>query len=200
MKFIYKLQHKKIPKKRPGLSSVFSMAQMSEQAGIPLDDPFFEDEFIDIVVGGYFFPEDGKTSINLTSEHLIRNNKDNIHANNLYLQSFLPGDLSNILQSTNTNYPDSNYIGKWSDEIDANAIIYYVIVNNKIKKIIFSKPIEFGTHTDIFGVVNIIEDEGNMVYCTPDEGDVLFDNEKEAKQYIKEYNEIFSPINKKNRI
>ena len=41
---------------------------------------------------------------------------------------------------------------------------------------------EFGTQTDAFGVIYIIEDDGNMVYCTPDEGDVMFDNLKELRE------------------
>ena len=53
---------------------------------------------------------------------------------------------------------------------------------------------EFGTQTDVFGVIYIIEDDGNMVYCTPDEGDVMFDNLKEAKKYIKENYDVFTPL------
>lgn len=62
-----------------------------------------------------------------------------------------------------------NYIGKWTSNIDANANIYYVIVNNQIRKIIFSKPIEPTSMQDTFGIIYIIEDDGNMVYCQPDE-------------------------------
>lgn len=38
------------------------------------------------------------------------------------------------------NNPD--YIGKWNSNIDANANIYYIINENEINKVIFSKPID----------------------------------------------------------
>lgn len=198
MKFVYRLQKKKIPILR-SLSNVMSQITMGLN---PMMNE--ENEFEEIVTGGYFYPDDGKTSINLTSEFLIRENKDKINANNVYLMSFFATDPLETtytnMQSGNINnmVPDSNYIGKWSPNIDANANIYYVIVDNKIRKLIFSKPIEFGSQTDIFGVVYIIENDGKMVYCTPDEGDVLFDNIKEAKKYINSFSDISFASNVQN--
>lgn len=85
-----------------------------------------------------------------------------------------------------SSYDDKiNYIGKWTSNIDANANIYYVIVDNQIRKIIFSKPIEPTSMQDTFGIIYIIEDDGNMVYCQPDENDILFDNLPEAKNILK---------------
>ena len=179
MKYTYKLQHKYIPK----------LKNIGDMMLNPTED---SDEFDDIVIGGIFIPDDHKSSINLTSEFLIRDNQDKVNQNNNYLASFF-GD--NIMDNNLSSYDDKiNYIGKWSYNIDANANVYYVIVDNSIRKIIFSKPIEPSQMVDPFGVIYIIEDNGNMVYCQPDENDILFDNLPEAKKYINEQKELFSPL------
>lgn len=179
MKYTYKLLHKYIPR----------LNNLSDMLLNPKED---NDEFDDIIIGGYFYPDDNKSQINLTSDGLIRDNIDKVNANNNYLASFF-GD--NVMNNELSSYDDKiNYIGKWTSNIDANANIYYVIVDNQIRKIIFSKPIEPTSMQDTFGIIYIIEDDGNMVYCQPDENDILFDNLPEAKKYIKEQKEIFHPL------
>ena len=81
-------------------------------------------------------------------------------------------------------YYKINYIDKYTNNIHTNSNIYYVILDNQIIKIIFSKPIEPTSMQDIFGIIYIIEDNWNMVYCQPDENHILFDNLPEAKKYI----------------
>ena len=121
MKYTYKLLHKYIPR----------LNNLSDMLLNPKED---NDEFDDIIIGGYFYPDDNKSQINLTSDGLIRDNIDKVNANNNYLASFF-GD--NVMNNELSSYDDKiNYIGKWTSNIDANANIYYVIVDNQIRKII----------------------------------------------------------------
>lgn len=196
MKFVYTLQREYIPKSNYGNGAMKQVFDILNGKADTLD----LNEMEEVVTGGYFIPDDKKTQVELTSEFLIRENKDKINASKIYLSSYFKADPSEVSYALanpsqrNPNAPDTNYIGKWSDNVEANAKIYYVIVDGQIRKLIFSKPIEFGTQTDVFGVIYIIEDDGNMVYCTPDEGDVMFDNLKEAKKYIKENYDVFTPL------
>ena len=120
MKYTYKLLHKYIPR----------LNNLSDMLLNPKED---NDEFDDIIIGGYFYPDDNKSQINLTSDGLIRDNINKVNANNNYLASFF-GD--NVMNNELSSYDDKiNYIGKWTSNIDANANIYYVIVDNQIRKI-----------------------------------------------------------------
>lgn len=66
MKYTYKLQHKYIPK----------LKNLGDMMLNPTED---SEEFDDIIIGGVFIPDDKKTSINLTSEFLIRDNQDKVN-------------------------------------------------------------------------------------------------------------------------
>lgn len=197
MKFIYTIATKKYFV-LPTLSDALALAQEGKQ----LSPEEKEGKWVDVPVGGYFMPEDNQSQINLTSEFLIRENRDMVNANLSYLKSFIPQDTletSYMMQNPDQiseSAPDPNYIGKWNSKIDSSANIYYVIYESEIRKMIFSKPIDSTKQTDIFGVIYIIEDNGRMMYCTPDEGDILFDNLKEARNFIKTKNEIFKPLTK----
>jgi len=76
-------------------------------------------------------------------------------------------------------------IGHWTEDIDKNAHVYYIIDGTEIKKFIMCRFDEFN-FSNQDGIQYIVQDGNNMADCWLEDGDLLFTDYKEACDYIKE--------------
>ena len=128
---------------------------------------------IDVLVFSGFVSEDGSIP-ELTDPRIIIRNKDWIQANNDYLASFFGS----------SPLANSGYIGKWSNDINANAKIYYIIDDKDIREFIVSKYNEISFSNDLNGLDYFVNINGNIMRALLEPGDIIFDNYEEAKNQI----------------
>lgn len=131
------------------------------------------------LIGASFVSEDNKTNnLLLSNNFIIDKNSDKIAKSLQDMSCFFggSGELRKDLQG---------YIGKWTDEINKNCNVYYLISDNEIYEIILLKynNVNFSNLAAIQYIANI---NGKMMDIIPDINDCLFDNYEEAKIYLNE--------------
>lgn len=158
MRFIFKYQIVNVP-----AQSCFSFGL--SQTGV---------REVPICTGGSFVPMDNENdNIELTDEQVLLRNKDWTAACCDWVKSFIGGGKSY----------DTGYIGKWSEDVDKNAKIYYFVNDGIIHKMFFTRYAELGM-SNVLNIVNVIQLDGKMMDCTPDEGDIIYSTYKEAEKAL----------------
>lgn len=131
-------------------------------------------EPVDILVFSGFISENGERP-EITDPEIIVRNKDWVQANNDYLAGFFGYSPSN----------NTGYVGKWSDDLETNAKIYYYVDENYIREFIISHYNEIGFTNDLEGSDYFINIDGKLMQAMADPGDVIYDNFDEAEESIK---------------
>lgn len=205
MKYIYKKQYKYIMK-YTNPAQIITAIMMGEQ-------PKPEAE----CVGAAFYPNGNdkdadyieKHNIELTPVEVFKRNEDQQIKCLDYLSDYMPK--SRMIkfdgpayatrissESFNNNPREEGIIGKWTEDLDKNAKLYYYVMGDVILPMFIVMDTELGlTNSD--NVLYVIKLNNMMMDCSPDEGDVIFSSEKEAKNYIKN-NKKQIDINTKNFI
>lgn len=132
----------------------------------------YNDEVETLVFSG-FISKDGEYP-QITDPEIIFRNKDWAQANNDYLAGFF-----GYSPSVNTGY-----VGKWSEDLERNAKIYYYIDGKNIREFIISHYNELGFTNDLDGFDYFINIDGKLMSAMMDPGDVIYDNYEEAKDQI----------------
>lgn len=134
--------------------------------------------------GGSFLPCEGEYEehpLRLSPCELISKYRDYQHEHKRYLAGFFGG----------RDKTDTGYIGKWDSNIDNGAKIYYILMEDGPHKLFIVK-FNGLSMSNILGIQYVVEVDGNMMDCFPEDGDILFDNFEEAQTYYnsKEYRDI----------
>ena len=136
---------------------------------------------VDYEFGGCFMPCEGEYEdhpLFLSPINIIDKYKDHDHEADCYITKFT------YMTQMDKERIHSGYIGKWVDNIDKEAKLYYIIMNDGPHKMFITKfnNMQFTGTSDVQYVVNI---DNKMMDCIPEEGDILFDNKEEASEYFK---------------
>lgn len=99
---------------------------------------------------------------------------------------------------------EPGFIDNWTDDLlyDENIHIYYTLYNNEPHEFILSERAEGLRYNPIYqnaknlrtgveqlmtNLIYMINIDGKLMDCEPDEGDYIFDTKKEAEDYIETY-------------
>lgn len=80
------------------------------------------------------------------------------------------------------------YLGEWNYELEKDSIIFYHVCDREesISEVILYKQVFLG-NSDFYKDYYIIEINGYMYNCEPEEGDVIYTTYKEARlQFMKD--------------
>lgn len=129
--------------------------------------------------GGCFLPCEGEYQdhpLYMTDALLVQKYRDKGHYAKLQMSKFFGGE-SNI---------DDGYVGKWNKKISEKANIYYIIMEDGPHEVFLTNydDMKFVSNTQNARYIVNINDK--MMDCTPEEGDVLFDDFEEASKYFKD--------------
>lgn len=136
------------------------------------DDPFNPPIEDTLVFSGFISDDNQQPKV--TNPNIITRNKDWTYANNDYLAGFFGNSASS----------NSGYVGKWSEDINDNAEIYYIIDEGVIREFIISKYEEIGLTNDLDGFDYFVNIDGNIMKALLEPGDIIYDNYEEAKDQI----------------
>jgi len=146
MKYTYKKIYEDIPV-QVGLDAMRSAINKAMQGDsstlLDLQNPDVNHVFI----GGTFYPESGnleETDLLLTDYQLVYQNRD---YNRAFVNYMMPYVGRVPLQ-------DSEYIGKWSDDIDKYGHVYYILDGCTIRKFIMTRSQEM-SFTNMNGLSDI---------------------------------------------
>ncbi|WQJ53616.1 MAG: hypothetical protein [Wendovervirus sonii] len=178
MKYTYRKIYEYIPVSPYPMKQALSAINNAMQ-GNSFDLKNLNSEVTEIFMGGTFYPESediNETDLMLTDYDVVYRNRD-------YNRAFV-NDFMKYLG--HVDLPDAEYIGKWTDDIDNNAHIYYIIDGNTVRKFIMVRHGEM-TFTNINGASDIqfiVNIDGKMSDCFLDDGDLLFTDYDEAFNYV----------------
>lgn len=161
-------------------------------------DMFGKNNYTTICTGGSFLGDNLDDEIKLTPYYIIKKYKD--WTKNC-LDSFLKRkepittlniqknckDKNTCAQSQKFEIENSNAcLGNWTKEMEneKDVHIYYFIQDNMIYKMIIYKIDDFSIG-NVLGCDYLINLYNKMISCTPEEGDVIYDNYKDAKNALK---------------
>lgn len=183
MKYTYRKIYDEIPaysnpmmSELAAVNSAISKAMNGNKSDL---DSVCQPEMKQIFIGGTFYPESediNETDLMLTDYDVVYRNRD-------YNRAFV-NDFMKYLG--HVDLPDAEYIGKWTDDIDNNAHIYYIIDGSTVRKFIMVRHGEM-TFTNINGASDIqfiVNIDGKMSDCFLDDGDLLFTDYDEAFNYV----------------
>ena len=134
---------------------------------------------IEYEFGGSFMPCEGtykEHPLYITKPEVVQKYRDKIHQSKLQMAKFFGGE-SEI---------DNGYIGIWNPDINKYAIIYYIIMEDGPHEIFLTKYDDMKFVSNVQSAQYIVNINGNMMDCSPEEGDVLFDDFEEASKYYKD--------------
>ena len=134
---------------------------------------------VEFCYGGSFMPCEGtydEHPLYMTDPSIIWKYKDKQHEAKLELAKYFGGE-SNI---------DDGYIGKWNQEINEHAHIYYILMEDGPHEVFLTQYNDMKFVTNVQQAQYVVNINGNMIDCTPEENDILFDDFEEASKYFKD--------------
>ena len=134
---------------------------------------------VEFCFGGSFMPCEGtydEHPLYITKPEVVQKYRDKIHQSKLQMAKFFEGE-SEI---------DNGYIGIWDPDINKHAIIYYIIMEDGPHEIFLTKYDDMKFVSNVQSAQYVVNINGNMMDCSPEEGDVLFDDFEEASKYYKD--------------
>lgn len=134
---------------------------------------------VEFCFGGSFMPCEGtyeEYPLYITKSEVVQKYRDKIHQSKLQMAKFFGGE-SEI---------DNGYIGLWDPDINKHAIIYYIIMEDGPHEIFLTKYDDMKFVSNVQTAQYVVNINGNMMDCSPEEGDVLFDDFEEASKYYKD--------------
>ena len=134
---------------------------------------------IEYEFGGSFMPCEGtyeEHPLYMSDSFIIQKYKDIAHEAKLELAKFFGGEVA----------VNDGYIGKWDPEINKHAKIYYILMEDGPHEIFLTKYNDMKFVSNVQSVQYVVNINGNMMDCSPEEGDVLFDDFEEASKYFKD--------------
>lgn len=136
---------------------------------------------IEYEFGGSFIPSEGayeEHPLYMTSAEVLEKYKDKEQFAKQQFASFFGEEAK---QAVNTGY-----IGKWNPDISKQANIYYILMPDGPHEMFLTYYNDMKFITNVQQVQYVVNINGNMMDCTPEENDVLFDNFEEASKYFKD--------------
>lgn len=134
---------------------------------------------IEYTFGGSFIPCEGtydEHPLYMTDPAIVWQYKDKQHEAKLELAKYFGGESS----------IDDGYIGKWNPEINKHANIYYILMEDGPHEVFLTQYNDMKFVTNVQQAQYVVNINGNMMDCTPEENDFLFDNFEEASKYFKD--------------
>lgn len=134
---------------------------------------------IEYCFGGSFMPCEGtydEHPLYMTKPEVVQKYRDKIHQSKLQMAKFFGGEAE----------IDNGYIGKWDPAINKHAIIYYIIMEDGPHEIFLTRYDDTKFVSNVQSAQYVVNINGNMMDCSPEEGDVLFDDFEEASKYFKD--------------
>lgn len=128
--------------------------------------------------GGSFMPCEGtyeEHPLYMTDPFVVQKYKDIAYESKLELAKFF-GCEADI---------NDGYIGKWNPEINKHAKIYYILMDDGPHEIFLTKYNDMKFVSNVQTAQYVVNINGNMMDCSPEEGDILFDDFEEASKYFK---------------
>ena len=133
--------------------------------------------------GGSFMPCEGtyeEHPLYLSPMDIIDKYKDRAHELDCYISKFT------YMTELDKQRVYSGYIGKWNNNIDKESKIYYILMPDGPHKMFITNFNNMQFTPEITKVQYVVNINGNMMDCIPEEGDVLFDDFEEASKYFKD--------------
>lgn len=176
MKHTYKKVYKRVKKLNSG---GMAKALATIQAGQNGVQPEEEEEYTYWLIGGMFLPDSGnpdECDLKMTDYEIIRRNRDIMMDGHDYLAGFV-GGLSTAFKT--------GIVGNWTEDIEKNANICYVIDGDQVREMILTQFGEFG-FSNQNGIQVIVRDGDKMLDTILDEDDIVFTHRDEAEEYLKD--------------
>ncbi len=129
--------------------------------------------------GGSFMPCEGSYNdhpLYMTDPIVVQKYRDKNHYAKLQMAKYFGGEIN----------LDDGYIGKWKDGINKVATIYYILMEDGPHEIFLTKYDDMKFVSNTQSAQYVVNINGNMMDCSPEEGDILFDNFEEASKYFKD--------------
>ena len=134
---------------------------------------------VEVCYGGSFMPCEGtydEHPLYMTDPFVVQKYKDIAHESKLELAKFFGGEVA----------VNDGYIGKWDPEINKHAKIYYIIMEDGPHEIFLTRYDDIKFVSNVQSAQYVVNINGKMMDCSPEEGDVLFDDFEEASKYFKD--------------
>ena len=134
---------------------------------------------VEFCYGGSFMPCEGTYNehpLYMTDPIVVQKYRDKNHYAKLQMAKYFGGEIN----------LDDGYIGKWKDGINKDATIYYILMEDGPHEIFLTKYDDMKFVSNTQSAQYVVNINGNMMDCSPEEGDILFDNFEEASKYFKD--------------